>query len=187
MKPENERIWYLPRHGEEEYNKRFGHTLKKNKNVMFPNAHWAIDGTKFDAIHYWDNSAKMAAQMNIDVVIDVHSEKIIGWSFSETENHVDHFKAIKMAVNNAGARPYMFSYDGQSGHKMKKMQNLYKNLLAKGGRHYQHKVGRKSNPIEQIFDRIQQQVVGKRWFSDKQSIKSHRLSSKPNMDFIKEF
>lgn len=187
MKPENERIWFLPRHGEEEYTKRYGHTLKKNKSVMFPNAHWAIDGTKLDAIHYWDNARKMASDMNIDVVVDVHSEKIIGWSFSETENHVDHFKAIKMAVNTAGARPYTFSYDGQSGHKMKKMQNLYKSLLAKGGKHYQHKVGRKSNPIEQIFDRLQQQVVNKRWFSDKQSIKSKRLSSKPNMDFVKEF
>lgn len=187
MKPENERIWLMPRDGKDAYINRFGHHLKKNKEVLFPNAHWAIDGSKLDSIHYFDNASKMAAQMNYDIVIDVHSEKILGWSFSETENHVDHFKSVKMAVNTAGARPYLFTYDAQSGHKMKKMQDLYSRLVASGGTHYHHKVGRKSNPIEQVFDRFQQQVVNKRWFSDKQSIKSKRSSSKVNTDFIREF
>lgn len=187
MKPENERIWLMARDGKDAYINRFGHHIKRNKEVLFPNAHWAIDGSKLDSIHYFDNAAKMAAMMNYDIVIDVHSEKILGWSFSETENHVDHFKSVKMAVNTAGARPYLFTYDAQSGHKMKKMQDLYSRLVAKGGTHYHHKVGRKSNPIEQVFDRFQQQVVNKRWFSDKQSIRSKRSSSKVNTDFIREF
>ena len=187
MKPENERIWILARDGKDAYINRFGHTIKRNRETLFPNAHWAIDGTKLDTIHYWDSANKMAAMMNIDVVVDVYSEKIIGWSFSETENHIDHFKALKMAVNTACARPYLFTYDAQSGHKTKKMQELYSKIVAVGGTHYHHKVGRKSNPIEQLFNRFQQQVVGKRWFSDKQSIKSKQTRSQVNMDFIKEY
>lgn len=187
MKPEIERIWLMPRDGKEAYINRFGHSLKKNKETLFPNAHWAIDGSKLDSIHYMDNTSKMATEMNYDIIIDVHSEKIIGWSFSETENHVDHFKAVKMAVNTAGAKPYLFTYDAQSGHRMKKMQELYSKLIATGGTHYHHKVGRKSNPIEQVFDRFQQQIVSKRWFSDKQSIRSKRSTSKVNTDFIREF
>lgn len=187
MKPENERIWLRPRDGKEAWLNRFGHTIKKDKETLFPNAHWAIDGTKLDTIHVKDSKNKMGADMNIDCVIDVYSEKILGWSFSESETHVDHFKALKMAVNTACAKPYLFTYDAQSGHKTKKMQELYSRVVSGGGTHYHHKVGRKSNPIEQIFDRFQMQVINKRWFSDKQSIKSKRSRSQVNVDFIKEF
>ncbi len=184
MKPENERIWLRPRDGKDAWVNRFGHTIKKNKETLFPNAHWAIDGTKLDTIHYKDNSNKMGADMNIDVVIDVYSEKILGWSLSESETHVDHFKALKMAVNTACAKPYLFTYDAQSGHRTKKMQELYSKVA---NSHYHHKVGRKSNPIEQVFNRFQQQVIGKRWFSDKQSIKAKNSRSQVNIDFIKDF
>ncbi|OBW40838.1 hypothetical protein AB670_02789 [Chryseobacterium sp. MOF25P] len=187
MKPENERIWLMARDGKEAWLNRFGHTIKKDKETLFPNAHWAIDGTKLDTIHVKDSKNKMGADMNIDCVIDVYSEKILGWSFSESETHVDHFKALKMAVNTACAKPYLFTYDAQSGHKTKKMQELYSRVVSGGGTHYHHKVGRKSNPIEQIFDRFQMQVINKRWFSDKQSIKSKRSRSQVNVDFIKEF
>jgi hypothetical protein len=187
MKPENERIWLRPRDGKEAWLNRFGHTIKKDKETLFPNAHWAIDGTKLDTIHVKDSKNKMGADMNIDCVIDVYSEKILGWSLSESETHVDHFKALKMAVNSACAKPYLFTYDAQSGHKTKKMQELYSRVVSGGGTHYHHKVGRKSNPIEQIFDRFQMQVINKRWFSDKQSIKSKRSRSQVNVDFIKEY
>lgn len=187
MKPENERIWILARDGKDAYINKFGHTIKRDRETMFPNSWWAIDGTKLDAIHYWDNTNKMAAQMNINVLIDVYSEKILGWSFSESETHVDHFKAVRMAVNTACAKPYLFTYDAQSGHKSAKMQELYTKVVAKGGTHYHHKVGRKSNPIEQVFNRLQQQVIGKFWFSDKQSIKSKQSRSQVNVDFIKEY
>lgn len=187
MKPENERIWIIARDGKDAYVNKFGHSIKRNRETMFANSWWAIDGTKLDAIHYWDSANKMAAQMNINVLIDVYSEKILGWSFSETENHVDHFNALRMAVNTAGAKPYLFTYDAQSGHRSAKMQELYSKVVAKGGTHYHHKVGRKSNPIEQVFNRLQQQVIGKRWFSDKQSIKSKQKRSQVNIDFIKEY
>ncbi len=186
MKPENERIWTLARDGEDAYIKKYGHTLSKDKNRLFPNAHWAIDGTKLDAVHYWDTTSKMAAVCKINVVIDVYSEKILGYSFSMTENHVDHFIAVKSAVNEAGAKPYLFTYDAQSAHRSKRMQQLYTKLIEKGGAHYHHKVGRKSNPIEHVFNRLQQQVIMKRWFSDGQSIKSKQERSKANMDFIHE-
>ncbi|CAA0247742.1 conserved hypothetical protein [Tenacibaculum maritimum] len=185
-KPENVRVWTLASKGDEEYNKKYAHTLSKDKDRLFPNAHWAIDGTKLDAVHYWDTKSKMAAVCKINVVIDVYSEKILGYSFSMTENHVDHFIALRMSVDEAGERPYLFTYDSQSAHGSKRMQELYSKVIAKGGQHYHHKVGRKSNPIEQVFDRLQKQVIQMRWFSDGQSIKSKRSSSKPNLEFIHE-
>jgi hypothetical protein len=186
-KPENVRIWILAGNGTEEYNKKYAHTLSKDKSRLFPNAHWAIDGTKLDAVHYWDTTSKMAAVCKINVCIDVFSEKVLGYSFSRTENHRDHFIALRMSVGEAGAKPYLFTYDAQSAHKSKRMQELYSKVIAKGGQHYHHKVGRKTGaPIEQMFNRLQQQVIMKRWFSDGQSIKAKQQRSKANLAFVHE-
>ncbi|KAB8151781.1 hypothetical protein EZY14_016435 [Kordia sp. TARA_039_SRF] len=185
--PENEKIWTVGRHGKSVYRADFGHKMKKDKSQWFPNCWWAIDGTKLDWVHYYDNTIKMAAKLKIDPVIDVFSEKILGYSYSETEDHTDHFKAIKMAVNNSHARPYLFTHDRQSAHTSARMQELYKNLVARqGGTTYPHKARRHSNPVEQIFLRFQKQVLNKMWFSDKQSVTSKTHDSRPNMEFISE-
>lgn len=186
-KTEQKRIWMLARDGKETYMKHFGHTVSRNRTQWFPNAWWAIDGTKLDLVHFADNSQKMAAELKINVVFDVYSERIIGWDIAYSENHASHFRAIKMAVNESGCRPFLFTYDKQSGHTSGKMQELYNKLPAKGGTHYSHKVGRKSSPAEQIFNRLQQQVISKMWFSDKQGIKVRNATNKPNTDFIVEY
>ena len=186
-KTEQKRIWKLARDGREEYMKNFGHTVTRKRAEWFPNAWWAIDGTKLDLVHFANNKQKMAAELKINVVFDVYSEKIIGWDIAYSENHASHFRAIKMAVNESGCRPFLFTYDKQSGHTSSKMQDLYNRLPAKGGTHYSHKVGRKSSPAEQIFNRLQQQVISKMWFSDKQGIKVRDAKNKPNTDFIVEY
>lgn len=186
-KTEQKRIWMLARDGKETYMKHFGHTVSRNRTQWFPNAWWAIDGTKLDLVHFANNSQKMAAELKINVVFDVYSERIIGWDIAYSENHASHFRAIKMAVNESGCRPFLFTYDKQSGHTSGKMQELYNKLPAKGGTHYSHKVGRKSSPAEQIFNRLQQQVISKMWFSDKQGIKVRNATNKPNTDFILEY
>lgn len=187
-KPENKRMWVISRDGKSEYNKLFGYKITRKKDDWFPNAYWAIDGTKLDWIHYLDNELGMAAKLKINPVIDVYSEKILGWSYSETETHIDHFVAMKQACARSESRPYLITYDNQSGHKSSRMQEMYSNIVAKEkGTHYPHKAYRSSNPIEQLFSRFQQQVLNQLWFSDKQSIKARSIHSKPNMDFIKEF
>ncbi len=85
---ERRRIWVLARHGTEAWEKEFKHTLKRKRTNWFPNSYWAIDGTKLDWIHIWEESTnKLGAQLKIDVMFDVYSEKIIGYSLSFTENH----------------------------------------------------------------------------------------------------
>lgn len=186
--PEQERVWTLGRHGKQAYSNKFQHTLTRDKSNWFPNVYWAIDGTKLDWIHFDDSTSnKMGAKLRINVMFDVYSEKIIGWSLSETEDHADHFRAIKSAVKQSGCKPYLLTYDSQSGHKMTRMQELYSNIVAAdGGTHHIHRVGQKNNPAEQLFNRFQQQVVTKFWFSDGQGIKVRRDDHKPNTDFIEE-
>lgn len=185
--PTQERKWMISRDGIETFRNKHGHKLVRDKDTWFPNAYWAIDGSKLDWLHYYDNTLGMAAKLKIDLVVDAYSEKIVGYSYSESETHEDHFKAIKMAFQESQSRPYLFTYDGQSGHTTSRMQALYGKMVAKkGGAHYQHAVRRHGSPVEQIFARFQQQVLNQWWFSDKQSIKARMDKSKPNMDFILE-
>lgn len=183
--PEQEKLWMISRDGIEAYRNKYGHKLVRDKEQWFPNAYWAIDGSKIDWMHYYDNDLGAAAKFKIDPVIDVYSEKIIGWSFSETESHIDHFTAVKMAFQESQCRPYLFTYDGQSGHTSNRMQELYGKMVAKkGGLHYQHAAYEHSSPAEGIFNRLQQQVINSWWFSDKQSVKVRTNNNKPNMDFL---
>jgi transposase InsO family protein len=183
--PEVKRLWMLARHGKNDYKNAFAHTLTRDRSEWFPNAYWAIDGTKLDWIHYFDSATGMAAKLKINPVFDVFSEMIIGYSISETENHVDHFTAIKAAVSFTGARPYKFTYDNQSGHKSKRMQEVYSGVIAReGGVHFATRPYEHSNPAEQLFNRLQQQVISTFWFSDKQSIKARLKDNQVNMEFI---
>ncbi|CDF80610.1 conserved hypothetical protein containing ribonu clease H-like domain [Formosa agariphila KMM 3901] len=184
--PEQEKVWLVSR-DLNEYKNKYGHKLVRDKEQWFPNAYWAIDGSKIDWMHYYDNDLGAAAKFKIDPVVDVYSEKIIGWSFSETENHIDHFTAVKMAFQESQSRPFLFTYDGQSGHTSTRMQELYGKMVAKkGGLHYKHAAYEHSSPVEGIFNRLQQQVINGWWFSDKQSITVRTEKNKPNMDFILE-
>ncbi|KQC30205.1 hypothetical protein [Flagellimonas eckloniae] len=186
--PRQEKLWCYARHGEDYFRNKFGHKMRRDKNKMFPNAYWAIDGSKLDWVHFKDNAQGMGADIKIDLVFDVYSERILGFSFSQTETHGDHFKAIKMAVNNTLRRPFEFSYDGQSGHTTKEMQNLYGKLVANnGGKHYKHAARRHGSPVEGLFSRFQQQVLNTKWFSDKQGVRSKKMDSHVNVDFIKSF
>lgn len=185
--PEVKRVWTLARHGKDAYTNAFGHKLSRDRSEWFPNAYWAIDGTKLDWVHYLDNVTGMAAKLKINPVFDVFSEVILGYSFSETESHVDHFTALKSALNQSQSRPYKLTYDNQSGHKSARMQELYDGIVArKCGVHNPTAPRMKSNPAEQIFNRLQQQVISTFWFSDKQSIKSRDKDNIPNIDFILE-
>ncbi|MGB1295768.1 MAG: hypothetical protein ACPG6V_09825, partial [Flavobacteriales bacterium] len=185
--PEVKRLWTLKRHGKEAWMNEFQHHVKRKKDSWFPNAYWAIDGTKLDWMHFEENASGMAARLKIDPVFDMYSEKLIGWSYSESENMTDHFKAIKMAVKSTNRRPYLFTYDNQSGHKSATMQELYDNVVAKvGGTHYPNKARAHNSPVEGIFKRFQQEVLNDFWWSDKQSPTVRTLDNKPNMEFLLE-
>lgn len=187
---EQKKVWVYARHGKEEFVRQFGHKVSRDKSDYFPYCYMAIDGTKLDWIHYKESSPiKMGADLKIDVVFDIYSEKIIGWSFStEHENHTHHFNAFKMAMEEAGVKPALITYDNQGGHKTQVMQELYDKLVtSNGGQHYPHRAMSHASPVEQLFSRFQQQVLNKWWFSDKQAVTAVKADSRPNMDFINRF
>jgi len=193
--PRQKRVWMLKRHGKQDWQNTFGHTLSRDRSRWFPNVYWGIDGSKLDVVFIdtvFDPKTKKevtkkVALAKINIVVDVFSEKILGYSLSASENMSDHFTAVKMAFNTAKCRPYLFTYDNQSGHKSKIMQDLYTNMVAvDGGTHYPHQAYRHSSPVENIFQRLQKQNISPFWFSDKQSALVRKADNRPNMEFIEK-
>lgn len=189
QKPEQKKVWVLARHGKDEYVRLFGHKISRDRSDWFPHCYLAIDGSKLDWIHYKEGGPYgMGADIKVNVVFDVFSEKIIGWNFTDTEDHKSHFKSWKMAIQECGVKPTLITYDNQSGHKMETMQALYDRLVTpNGGQHYPHRAHEHGSPVEQLFSRFQQQVLNTMWFSDKQAVTVRKADSRPNMEFVKRF
>lgn len=186
-KPEQKKVWVLARHGKDEYVRQFGHKTTRDKSDYFPYAYLTIDGSKLDWIHFKEGAPySMGADIKVNLIFDVYSEKIVGHDFSLTEDHQSHFRAFKMALQETQCKPALLTYDNQSGHKMKAVQELYNNIVtANGGQHYAHRAYEHGSPAEQLIGRFQQQVLNKWWFSDKQAITAVRADSRPNMEFVK--
>lgn len=182
--PDTVQLWYMGRHGETAYKAKFGDRLTLQL-PHYRDAMWCSDGTKLDLWYFDKNTpGNMAAKLNFYVVIDVFSECILGWHADEAAESSDMiYRASKMALQHAEHKPYQWLYDGQGGHKL--MKQFFDNAVA--GAHF---ASRPRSPqgksVEQLFNRFQQQVLKKLWFSTGQSIKSRREDSHANMDFIKQ-
>lgn len=183
-------VWVLARHGRATWINEFGHKVSRDKSDWFPNCYLAIDGSKLDWIHFKESSQnKMGADLKIDVVFDVYSEKILGYYCgTDHENYTQHFSAFKMALSESMSKPALITYDGQGGHRTEPMQELYDRVVtSNGGEHYKHRANEHGSPAEGLFSRFQQQVLNKVWWSDKQAVNVRKDDSKLNPDFIKRF
>lgn len=186
MRPENEKIWFYGRHTKSEWRDKFGHKVSRDKSDWFPYVYLAIDGSKLDWLHQKKGAQRgYGADLKKNLIFDVYSEKIVGWDISDSEDHSSHFRAFKMAITETGCKPALITYDNQSGHKMQAVQELYNRLVTtNGGEHYPHRAYEHGSPAEQLIGRFQQQILNKKWWSDKQGMRTTKLDSRANMDFI---
>lgn len=180
-KPDIKPMWYMGRHGLTEWKRKYERTNK----LFLPtvrDAMWIGDGTKLD--FYYQDSKGAKATLKIYIIGDVYSEKILGYDVAFTEDFKSQYRASKMALQTAGAKPYQWLYDGQGGHVKKESQDFMTRATTK--RHFRSRPYRSSGrSIEQMFNRFQQKVLRRYWFSTGQSVKGRNLNNRPNMDFIK--
>jgi len=176
---EIEPLWYGSRHGELLANERYGYQLK---TIMpsFRDALWYSDGTGLNFAIF--ENGKILRNQNFYGIMDAYSEVILGHDVSQTEDHVNQFKAAKMAIRFAQAKPYEWHYDNQGGHKKRESQAFF-NKAAKVHFPTQPYNG-KSKTIENAFGRFQTQVLRQDWFYTGQNITTKKLDSKANQEFI---
>jgi hypothetical protein len=178
-RPEIQRIWYAARHGElaaKELYSRQNRTILPNKRDSL----WYSDGTKLN--YYYKDAQGNILTCNVYEVMDVYSERMLGYHISKTEDFEAQYHAYKMALQTSGQSPYEIRFDNQGGHKKLQNGDLLNNLARHAIRTAPY--NGKSKTIESAFGRFQAEFLHKDWFFTGQNIGSKKQESRANMEFI---
>lgn len=171
------------RHGRKLLQNKKGYTFRLKK-ATYSNDIWVGDGTMLNWYYRADNGKLATATTYF--VMDGASSKFLGWSTEEginKENRAMQMAAYRMAVRNAGAKPYQLLYDNQGGHKGHTASAFYSMLatVAFPTRAYRPS----GKPIEQAFKRFQQLKLSEFPFWSGFGRESwSNASYKPNMEAI---
>lgn len=178
-KPEIKPLWYGARYGELKSKEKY---VRQHRTLMPTkrDSLWYSDGTKLN--YYYLNEKGTVSTCQVYEVIDVYSEKLLGFHVSDTEDFEAQYYAFKMAIKTAGFKPYELRYDNQGGHKKLASSDFLYNLshLSIPTQPYNGK----SKSIESVFGRFQQQFLSKDWFFTGQNITAKKEESKVNREYV---
>lgn len=177
--PEVMPLWYSAVHGMQQWKAKFT-TLMKTELPTMRDSLWYSDGTKLNL--YYRNSSGQMCTTSVYEVMDAYSEVLLGYDIAPNESFDNQYRAFRMAVETAGARPFEIVNDNQGGHKKAAAQGFFDKIavLRKPTMPYNGQ----SKTIESVFGRFQQQILHKIWYFTGQNITTKKLSSRPNLEFI---
>lgn len=147
---------------------------------------WQLDGSRLQ-IPYLENDNRPAF-LQLFVVMDVHSRKIVGYSTGKTENHTLVAKALKMAVKTTGYLPFEMVTDNGSCFKHEKFKRLEEYISIYGSNFRRHKPDspREKAYVERFFSTFQTVICkGKDGYIG-EGIKSKREEGRPSREVIKD-
>ncbi len=154
------------------YNENYVRLLKfiqpgRYKNEILPTTHrhraeyacnrWEMDGTLVQIQCVLPDGSII--RLNVFIVIDTYSGKILGWNFSETEDFVSVYKAMKMAVEMSGYLPNQWCYDNGSWSKKQEFANFINEVKLLGCELKPAPPGRPTYKarVERLFETVQTQ------------------------------
>lgn len=126
------------------------------KNTAFPANVWMIDGSPMQ-FYCWNESRTKTVRLNLFVVIDVCSRKIVGFDVSYHEDRFNIMNALKMAVMEQGHLPAEIVSDNFSASKTPEIKALVEQM-GKLGTVWRHaKVGNPQDKsyVERFFGSLQ--------------------------------
>jgi transposase InsO family protein len=144
---------------------------------------WQLDGSRFQ-FPYYDGSK--TTFLNLIVVFEVHSRKIIGYSMSKVEDHNAILSALQSAIENVKYIPSQLVIDNASAFNHIKFQRVeeYFNLLGSIIRRHRPKNPRDKGHAERFFNTFQTTVCrGKEGYIG-EGIKSKNIDARPRQDIV---
>lgn len=127
QEPRVRQLIQLKRHGRKAFRQENGQTFKLDK-PFYSNDIWVSDGT---AINWYFRNGNQVEMATTYMVMDSRSKKYLGWSTKYGINKEDfnmQLCAYRMALRNAGAKPYQLLFDNQGGHKNHTSRAFYKKM-----------------------------------------------------------
>lgn len=126
------------------------------KNTPYPANVWMLDGSPLQ-FYCWNESRTKQVRLNLFVIIDVCSRKIVGFDVSYSEDKFNIMNALKMAVRDEGHLPAEIVSDNFSASKTQEIKALVQDM-AKVGTVWRHaKVGNPQDKsyVERFFGSFQ--------------------------------
>ena len=171
--------WYGGRVGELSAYQVYGY---KHKTTMPErrDSLWYIDGTKLNL--YYNKEGKLATAMVVEV-IDAYSDCLLGYAITEAEDFQAQYRAVRMALEKAGHRPYELVHDNQGGQTSKVAKEWFDRIALV------HRTTQPNRPqsktIENLFGRFQQEVLKRMpWFTGA-NVTAKSDENRPDLEWIK--
>lgn len=171
--------WYGGRVGELTAYQVYGY---KHKTTMPEkrDALWYIDGTKLNL--YYNKEGKLATAMVVEV-IDAYSDCLLGYAITKAEDFQAQYRAVRMALEKAGHRPYELVHDNQGGQTSKVAKEWFDRIALV------HRTTQPNRPqsktIENLFGRFQQEVLKRMpWFTGA-NVTAKGEENRPDLEWIK--
>lgn len=159
--------------------KQFERTIKRQKPT-FADALWTLDGFTIQ-LRYKD-AGKVLSELYCIGVMDVCSDRIVGYAIGTTENSVLVQQALRNAVRNTMMKPLQLQYDNSSANKSAEATELF-DRIARWAFPTAPYNG-KSKPIENLIGRIEGHNMRHMANFKGGNITSHSLSIKANPEFL---
>ena len=109
LAPANIQLWFEARNGYQEYRNKF-EAITNRQRATFANALWVIDGTPMHRYFQHGKYGKFF-RWNIFIVMDAHSQCVLGFWISEKENTDSVLGALRAACYVSGCLPHQTLYD----------------------------------------------------------------------------
>ena len=148
---------------------------------------WMMDGTPIQ-FYCWDEDLKRRIRLNLFVIIDVFSRKIVGYDVSISEDRFNVINALKMSFNTHGHLPKEILHDNFSANKTDEIKTLKYELERLGVlfRAARVKNAQDKAHVERYFGTVQSTIF--RLFDDYlgEGITSKRKEARADQDFTRK-
>lgn len=146
---------------------------------------WQLDGSRLQIPYL---NVDRPGFLNLFVVMDVHSRKIVGYSSDVSENHKMVIAAIKDAVEKTNYLPVQIVIDNGSCFKKDRFVKLEEHMALLGTEVRRHKVGlaRDKGHVERFFSTFQTTVCKYADGYIGEGVKSRREEGRPSKEIVKK-
>lgn len=163
------------------------HQYAIREQTTLPGDVWMIDGSPIQ-FYCWSKNGKKFTRLNLYVIVDVGSRKVVGFDIAYNEDKYNIMNALQMAVEMEGHLPSEIVSDNFSANKSAELLHI-KTLFEEMGcawRH--HKVGNPQDKVyverfygafQSVFCALYDDYLGK-------GIGARDTSGNPSPEFLKE-
>ena len=178
--PRVAQLWLDAQRGEKAVQREFGIQLRLEK-PRTANALWAADGTRL-SLYFLGKDGKRTTT-DIYFIFDVATGYVVGWKLGGESSEEVQKPAFRMALQNAGVRPYEIVMDNQAGQRKLERAGFFRKVAVHGVR-FKTPYRAQANPAERLIGLFQAAVLHKYPYYTGQNITAKKESSRPNEEWV---